>query len=339
MLITSYTGQSTGIDLSDSGANSRLAQRFKLRHAAPVGIAKLFLKKTGGPSGYLWCEIQSSSNDNPSGSVIATSNGVDMSSVSTGYSYVSFEFDLDARPELTRNDSYHLVLRASSGYSYTSGVTEITWGCDQSSPSFNLGEGETYDSSWSNISTDTDFTFKLYSGERTDDVYFTMRSVEALTRIHTNDGQYDFGASSKLTATQVYDFGDDVSNQIDAWLSGAGFSTPVSNSSAIKMLSTYGNAGVAMHIEFSQRTAIRGERGASTPAGTFRDQYWQLRDDLRDGGDLVDALIALGLDRASAGQMGRGLTGGGIEDSEHDDWLDDDSRTGNLFRRDMWDNP
>lgn len=340
MKLLEYTSYSTGIDLASSSTNSRLAQRFKLRHAAPVGIASLRLKKTGSPSGYLYCEIQNSSSDNPSGTAIATSDSIDMSEVSTSYSYINFTFDMDARAELTKNDSYHIVLRASSGYSYVDGTTEIIWSCDQSSPSFLNGEGETYDGgSWSNISTDTDFTFKLYSGERTDDTYFNLRGIEALTRTHTNNGRFDYGEPSKLTATHVYDFGDMVCSQIDAWLRGAGFTTPITNTTAKRMLEPYGNSCVAMNVEFAQRTALRGERGAGTPAGTFRDQCWQLRDELKDGGELVDALIALGIDRATAGQLGRGLTAGSVEDDDHDDWLDDDTIRKPVFEKEMWDNP
>jgi len=339
MKILEYTGQSTGIDLASSGSNSRLAQRFKLRHAAPIGIVSLYLKKTGSPSGYLYIEIQNDSSSQPSSSAIATSNGVDMASVSSSYGYVNFEFDMDSRGELVRNDSYHIVLR-SSGYTYASGTTEVTWGCDQSTPSYINGEGETWDgSSWGNISTDTDFTFKLYTGNRSDDTYFSMKSVESLTRIYTHNGLYDYHQESVISATTVYDFGDDISNQIDAWLRGAGFSTPVTNTTARRFLKTYGNAGVAMLIEMTQRTSLHGERGAGTPAGGFKELYEDLRDGLKGSGEMVDTLSALGIGRVSAGQLGRGLTAGSIIEDERDDYLDDEDLVHWTFQRDMWNNP
>jgi hypothetical protein len=332
MLLLEYTTQNTGEDLTTSGW---LGQRFSLYRDAPVGRVQLYLKTTGSPSGVLWIEIYSDDSGNPDAMITnGKSKGVKVSSLASAYGYIDFDFYTDNRPSLTSATDYHIVLK-STGYTYTDGTTEVVWGCDQTDPAYLDGEGEVYDGSWSNIATATDFDFKLYSRRRS--VYSELQEVEALIKHATATGQ--FSSSSNITATAIMDIQEDISDEIDTWLAGAGFDTPVTSTSAINILKPYAKWGVMMGAELTQRSAgFRAQGGADTRTGAFRSLYHYLRDEIRSGGALVDSLIDAGLERSSTGSLAAGLTAGHIDEDERDDYRDDDDIIQPLFQSDMWDN-
>lgn len=334
--------RSTAVDLTSSGANQMLAQSFQLKQSGTVGTVRLYLRKIGAPLGYLQVSIRADDGAGLPDTPLTNgdSNGLPMASVDTSWGYVDFTYDMDGRPEMDASTTYHLVLLASSSYSYTDGTTEIAWGADQSSPHFVDGEGETYNGTiWSDISTDTDFCFQVYTGERTDISYPSIRSVAHAVKQHTNSGTIDYSADSKLSPTEVYDYADQVSDQIDLWLQGAGFETPITDTMAKRMLRPYADAGTAMWCELTSNTAsFRGAQGAGTRMGAFRTLYESLQEQLREGGEIVDAFVTLGIAREDTIKSARGLTAGGVEDSDRDSWDDDDTLIKPRFTRDMWDN-
>lgn len=339
MNVLEYTTNTTGVDLaSGSVANSLLAQRFQLKHAAPAGRISLYLKKTGSPTGYLQAKVYSSDGNDLPSAVIAngSSQGVPMSSLTTSYGWVDFDFDMDARPELNVSTSYHLVLVAT-GYTYADGTTEVVWGCEQTTNYYVDGEGETYDgSTWTNIVTSTDFNFKVFTGHREGADYSSIREVESLVKHLTHSGKFDYDDECELSPTQVYDFGEQISNQIDSWFASAGFDTPITNSEVLSRIRQPASAGVAMDAELTQRTAgFRGERGSDTRTGAFRTLYMQLRESLLedDGKEFDDVL-----DREASGQFGRGLTAGGILVDDLEDQEEDDDLIQPKFKKAMWDN-
>jgi len=263
-----------------------------------------------------------------------------MSDVPSTIGWVYFTFDEDSRPTLSANTTYHVVLKAN-GYTYSSGVTEISWGCDQSYPHYVDGQGETYDgSSWSSISTDTDFCFQLFTRARTDGVYASTSQISGMARHLTDQGVFTYSPDkSRLSPTDVYDFIDDISDEIDLWFSGAGFSVPITSTAVMRYIRKYANAGVAMQCELTQRTVgFRGDRGADTHIGAWRLIYNELRDGLKEGNETVNALQALGLQRTTTGEFGKGLTAGGIVSSERDTYADDSTMVPWTFTREMWDN-
>lgn len=341
MKILEYTARDTGVDLTSSGADSKLGQRIQLKHAAPIGRIALLIKRVGTPSGYLQCKLYSDSSSLPNAvTTNGSSDGILTSGVGTAYAYTNFDFDLDGRPTMEARTNYHVVLEPSSGYTYANGSAEIIWGVDATDPYYVNGEAETYDGTdWTNRATASDFCLKVYTRRRTGDEYWSLSEVEAMVKHLTNGGVFD-NDDSKVSVKQAYDFGETVSNEIDAWLAGAGFSTPVTSTTAKDMFRKSANAGVAMHCELSQPTAgFRGERGADTRTGALRVLYLELKKALEDDGEFVDTLIAIGLSRAAAGQLGRGLSAGGILDDDLTDWEDDDSLVHATFRREIWDNP
>jgi hypothetical protein len=341
MLLQEYgsANQDAGVDLTSSGADSQLAQRIKLYRPATVGRVSLYLKRTGSPAGYLTVEIHNnSSSDMPTGSALddGTSGAVLCGSLGTSYGWVNFDWPVNARPTLSEKVYRHLVLVSSSGYSYTNGTTEVIWGADQTNAFSVDGKGHTYSgSAWSAISTDTDFCYRIYS--RTRSVYSQLSSIEALTRVHTSVGTYDTGTMP--TIMEVMDFEEDVADEVDSWLAGGGFDTPLTNTEALAMIRAYANAGVAFLIEMTTaHSGFSGERATDTRAGAFRMMYHELRDGLKEGGEFLDALVALGLSRVSAGSLARGLTAGGWLEADQDDYTGSDYIQP-FFTREKWDNP
>lgn len=339
MNVLEYTTNSTGVDLtSGSVANTNLGMRFQLKQAAPVGRISLYLKKTGSPAGYLQASIYSDDGSSLPDAVVTNgaSDGVTMASLSTSYGWVDFDFDMNARPELDASTSYHIVL-TSSGYTYTDGTTEVIWGCDQLTPHYSSGEGETYDGmTWTDIATATDFDFKIFTGEREGADYSSISLVASFVKHLTYNGAFDYSTTCELSPTRIYDMGEQISNQIDSWFASAGFDTPITNSKALSRIRQPASAGVAMDAELTQRTAgFRGERGSDTRTGAFRTLYMQLRTSLVDdeGKEFDDVL-----DKEASGQFGRGLTAGGILVDDLEDQEDDDDLIQPKFKKAMWDN-
>ena len=92
----------------------------------------------------------------------------------------------------------------------------------------------------------------------------------------------------------------------------------------------------------TQRDAgFREGAGAGTRSGSFLSRYHELKKGLKDNGMLVDTFVSIGLERTTAGQFSAGLTAGGVEGDDIDDWRDDDTldkSNDNQFTRDMWEN-
>jgi hypothetical protein len=286
----------------------------------------------------LQVEIHSTSSNNPSGTALSngTSVGVPMSDVST-FGWVNFDFHLDTRPICSADTFYHIVLK-SNGYKYGDGINEIIWGVDETNNYYVDGEAETYDgATWTNRATDSDFIFQLYSKQRS--VYSSLPEVEALVRHLTNNGTFD--GTTSPTAANVMDFEESVADQIDSWFAGAGFTTPVTNTTALNMIRQPANFGVAMTCEQTQRTSgFRGERGADTKVGAFRTIFLELKDSLADGQEFVEALISVGLVRTTRGALGAGLSAGGISDTDLANYQEDDTDLVQpYFKRKMWNNP
>lgn len=345
MKILEYTQQDAGVDIrSGSVPYSKLAQRFQLKHAAPVGRISLYMKRTGSPVGYLRAVLYTDSSDLPD---TAVSNGASdpvlVTSVSTNYGWVNFDFDNDLLPELNASTDYHIALEAT-GYTYSENTTSATWGVDQTNTYYADGEGQQYNgAAWADLSTASDFAFKLFTSPdgRTDTGYASISQVERICKQYTNSGEFDFSTTADIIATEIYEFADSVADQVDAWFASAGFETPVTNAEVLRMIRMPSTYGLAMMAESTQRTAgFRGERGADTKMGAYRSLFYNLKDDLLgDDADFIDALVAVGLEKEAASQLGRGLSAGGVEDDEHDDWDEDTTLFKPTFQRDMWDNP
>jgi hypothetical protein len=151
------TGADTNVPLRGATAQTALGQEFFVDTSGLCPFIDINLLRTGSPTGEMWLEIHSNSGGLPSGTVLATSDKMDVSQMSATSGLVRFVFRNPAN--LTASTVYHVVLQAN----YTvSGANNVGWQSDASSPAYTRGEREDFDgSTWSNVTTQ-DFMFKIY---------------------------------------------------------------------------------------------------------------------------------------------------------------------------------
>lgn len=124
----------------------------------PMRAVLLRLKRIGTSAGTLTLKGANTSSglptDDGSGNYGPISDAVAINSLSTSYSWVRFDF-----PDGIVNDDIpvpQFLILESSGYTYSSGVTEVNVGADQTSPVTEFGVAAKYNgSAWSAISPDT----------------------------------------------------------------------------------------------------------------------------------------------------------------------------------------
>jgi len=326
MLLTNYeySNASTALALKTTGADTYLAQGIKINRATSVGSVYVYLTPSGTPGGYLYIEIQDTSN-----ALITdgTSLGVPVTSLSAGWN--EFTFDQDARPSLSDDTQYYIAIK-HSGYTY-SAANNVTWACDQSAPHYTRGVGKTYNASWTALAIGTDFIFRIYSGTRTT-IYSRLNEVEALMRNLTASGR--FTSATVPTVSNVMDFEDTVADMIDGWLTGAGVTAPLTDSTAKNVIRSYANHCVARECEMTQNTIGFTNQSDRTRAGAFNILCDTLRKDLEDGGNITDALLDLE-DSISIGG-GSGLTAGMVDKDDRDDRDDDTTLIQPLFKINDW---
>lgn len=163
----------TDIELGASGQD-QLAAGFQSNDTYDIRGVLLRLKRTGTSAGTLTLEIRGDDTSLPdTADLIATSDAVPFNSLSTSYRWTLFRF---ATP-FNAGGQRWAVLK-SSGYTYSSGVTEVNMGCDQSSPAVEPGAGGIYrvakynGSAWSNISPDTAAAIRvLWKADNTANVF------------------------------------------------------------------------------------------------------------------------------------------------------------------------
>jgi hypothetical protein len=329
MLLAQYTTTNTDIDLAATGAGERLAQSFKLNRAAVVGRLYLYIEKTGAPTGYLWAEIYSGTTAPTTLLFGGQSDPIACSSVDSGWA--TFDFDIDARPKISADTLYWIVLRHTS---YDAG---IAWSSDQEYPHYINGAAYTYDgTAWAAVSPAADFAFKILSGRRSL-VYSALHEVEGLSAFFTdgNDGQR-FNHDTHPSIQAVLDFQENNDKMIDGWLTGAGLNAPLTTDSEISIISQQANHCVALDVELTQRTAGFYTQEGDTRAAALRRMCDGLRKSLTDNDLLAKALRAeQGIGSVSSANA---LTAGHINVSERDDARDDTDIIQPLFRSDMFDN-
>ncbi len=331
MLLATYaaSNHNTTIALTSTGVNNRLAQSFKLKRDAPIGMLTLQAVITGSPTGYVYVELYNVSGTTPGG-VIDNGTSEPQSLASLANGDLTFYFDRDARPVLDANKTYFVVLR-SGNYTYAAD-NNIGLGCDQTNPHYINGGGFTYDAAWTAISPSTDFCFELYSGRR-ETVYSRITEVESMTRALTTEGRYS-NTSLPITISAALDFEEVVADEIDGWLTGAGIDAPLTAETAQNMVRSAANNCVAMYCELGQRTAGFRSEKSDTRAAAFKYLCHALRNDLAEGGVVADALK----ESQGGDRLNSALTAGHIDSDERDAYRDDSTIVQPLFKSGMWDN-
>ena len=128
----------------EADATGGVAQGFQLEIQSKVHRVQLYLKKTGSPSGNIFVTINTDDTDKPSASILATSDTVAVSTITTGWTLIEFEFATPAR--LEPFTQYHIVLSGDATYdaSFVTGVTVVEYGQDSSSPTYGYGNSSTW---------------------------------------------------------------------------------------------------------------------------------------------------------------------------------------------------
>lgn len=131
-----------------TATNQGYAQSFQNAATRLVDRIDLRMKRTGSPGGTMTATLYTSSSNAPGAKKdnYSTSRTVSIASVGTSYEWVMFTFE---RPvALLANTTYHVVV-ATSGYTRSAGVNELSWG-KNGATGFDGGHSSTYNgTAWS----------------------------------------------------------------------------------------------------------------------------------------------------------------------------------------------
>jgi hypothetical protein len=139
-----------------TGTIAAVGQGFQTDVSGPLAFVDAKILRTGTVTGRLWCEVRSDSSGVPSATVLATSDKLDASVVSTTASYARFVFR--APYSVTAGTQYHLVV---TGDWTQSDGNYIGLRRDISSPAYTRGAMSTYNgTTWTTAAWDA--ALRLY---------------------------------------------------------------------------------------------------------------------------------------------------------------------------------
>ncbi len=128
--------------IDTDSTTASLAQSWQFTGSADraVSSVQFYLKKTGSPVGDLQVEIRADAGGKPSSSALMEFPVSPMSDLTTSYAFV--KFTANDSVILRANTKYWLHLSGSQTYieEYVAATTSVSWGVDDSSPSFSTGE-------------------------------------------------------------------------------------------------------------------------------------------------------------------------------------------------------
>lgn len=146
--------------LRDAVARTQISQGFKSNTSAAVKKVRLWLKKTGSPTGNINIEIQTDSSGVPSGTAVTngTSANLDIATkITTTYAWVTFTFA--TQPTLTAGTQYHLVFQ---GDNTINGTAYVQWGADDYDVVYPDGSMSAYDATTWGANGTHDAIFEIY---------------------------------------------------------------------------------------------------------------------------------------------------------------------------------
>lgn len=153
------SNQDSDVALKGGGTvNDRLAQSFQIPIATSVNRVRLWLKKTGAPTGNLTAKFYIDSAGNPGSLVTSgTSDATVASTLTTSYDWVEFKFSTP--PSLAAMTTYWLVLETSDS---ANASNYVVWGSDGSTPAYISGEMKSERTgSW--VAENKDSCFEVYA--------------------------------------------------------------------------------------------------------------------------------------------------------------------------------
>ena len=120
------------IDLTSAGTERQVAVSFTLPRRMQVHAVRISLRRVGSPASTVACEIRLPNGSVPSTFAAQTSNSLTSSTdLPLGYEAGKTEFTFTSPRPLNAGTYYAAIV--PTGYTYTSGTTEINVGVDQSS--------------------------------------------------------------------------------------------------------------------------------------------------------------------------------------------------------------
>jgi len=140
-----------------SGSNTQAGQTVD-GNGGKVSYARFYLRKLGSPTGNVRAYMYAASGGVPTGGILATSQNVDISTLSTSYALIRFRFQTSQRITMASGTNNYAVV-----VEYTGGdvSNRLEVGYDASSPGHS-GSAATYSGSWTGQSYD--LCFYLYTG-------------------------------------------------------------------------------------------------------------------------------------------------------------------------------
>ncbi len=144
----------SGRSYADSAPIDKLAQSFQMAGSTTINQVRLYLKKTGAPTGTMTLRIETDSAGSPSGTLADASATVTVaeSSLAASYGYITFDFATNFT--LSGSTTYWLVLSTDRAGDYND---FIYWGADGSSPGYASGEMKSHIAAWAALTKDAVF--------------------------------------------------------------------------------------------------------------------------------------------------------------------------------------
>jgi hypothetical protein len=136
----------------------KLAQGFQTDAFGPVTFVEVMLHKVGLPTGSCYVTLETNNAGAPSGTVLATSDRINLVNVPIGATWLRFYFRVPV--SLSIATQYHLVLQLPSAT--VDGANYLAWTRSTSDVYVTRGSVCTYNgATWTTTATQ-DFTFRVY---------------------------------------------------------------------------------------------------------------------------------------------------------------------------------
>jgi hypothetical protein len=142
---------------SGATTNIKIGQGFKTSITGLIEFIDIQLNRNASPTGNLWLTIETDSAGKPSGSVLATSDKIDVSKISASLQTVRFPFR--APVSVTATTQYHYVIQADYTVSGTNNIAVYSKG---TASSYADGAENLYDGTTYTTNANVDNWFKIY---------------------------------------------------------------------------------------------------------------------------------------------------------------------------------
>jgi hypothetical protein len=287
-LVDSYSesNQNTTVTIS-AGLTTKMVGQSFTSNGYTLSSCKFYLRKNNSPTGSVYAKLYSHSGTFGSTGVpltlLATSDAVDISTLSTSFALVTFTFSGAEKYAMVNGTNYFIVFDASAAGDATNSVSV---GVDTTSPTHG-GNRANYTSSWASVST-SDACFYVY-GDRpalSANSYYVIRDLASSFAADNNP------AWKAGTPVTVQGTSDGVSAYSGGWLRLLGEGT---NSPHYSVFSRTGTS----YNSYSERVRLGNLNGIGGQtsnvfgifAGNFSAGKYLMYDD--SSGDLIvnDSLI------------------------------------------------